>query len=159
MADGFDLELLTWGQGKPIAEIVAGDLRKIGVRASVNAATVNVFQKARGDGKSQTMVTLWDNGGGAPDIDTTATFFYLPGSRNYTDDAELTQLTADGERETDPDKRIAIYRKLFDRVTEEGYGMPLAELPAVLVQSKDLVVDTNHTKPEGFLFNHIAWVK
>jgi hypothetical protein len=27
------------------------------------------------------------------------------------------------------------------------------------VQSKDLVVDTNHTKPEGFLFNHLAWVK
>jgi hypothetical protein len=26
----------------------------------------------------------------APDIDTTATFFYLPGSRNYTNDAELT---------------------------------------------------------------------
>jgi peptide/nickel transport system substrate-binding protein len=159
LADGFDLELLTWGQGRPIAEIVAGDLRKIGVRATVNAATVNVFQKARGDGKAQTMVTLWDNGGGAPDIDTTATFFYLPGSRNYTNDAELTQLTLDGEHENDLAKRTEIYRKLFDKVTDEAYGMPLAELPAVLVQSKDLVVDTNHTKPEGFLFNHLAWVK
>jgi peptide/nickel transport system substrate-binding protein len=159
LGGGFDLELLTLGQARPIAEMVAGDLRKVGVRASVNAATVNVFQKLRGDGKAQTMVTLWDNGGGAPDIDTTATFFYLPGSRNYTDDAELTQLTADGEKETDPDKRIAIYRKLFDRVTEERYGMPLVELPAVLVQSKDLVVDTNHTKPEGFLFNRLSWTK
>jgi peptide/nickel transport system substrate-binding protein len=159
LGDGFDLELLTWGQARPIAEMVAGDLRKIGVRATVNAATVNVFQKLRGDGKAQTMVTLWDNGGGAPDIDTTATFFYLPGSRNYTDDAELTKLTADGEKETDPEKRIAIYRQLFDKVTAERYGMPLVELPAVLVQSKDLVVDTNHTKPEGFLFNRLSWTK
>jgi peptide/nickel transport system substrate-binding protein len=159
LAGGFDLELLTWGQARTISEMVAGDLRKIGVRATVNAATVNVFQRLRGDGKAQTMVTLWDNGGGAPDIDTTATFFYLPGSRNYTDDAELTKWTEDGEREADPEKRAAIYRKLFDKVTAERYGMPLVELPAVLVQSKDLVIDTHHTKPEGFLFNRLAWTK
>jgi peptide/nickel transport system substrate-binding protein len=159
LADGFDLELLTWGQAKVIAEAVAGDLRKIGVRATVNAATVNVFQKTRGDGKAQTQVTLWDNGGGAPDVDNTATFFYLPGSRNYTDDQELTDLTAAGSREMNLDKRIAIYTKLFDKVTAERYGMPLVELPAVLVQSKDLVIDTNHTKPEGFLFNRLSWTK
>lgn len=159
LANGFDLELLTWGQAKVIAEAVAGDLRKIGVRANVNAATVNVFQKLRAEGKSQTMVTLWDNGGGAPNMNSTSTFFYLPGSRNYTNDAELTKWTEEGGREADPEKRLAIYRKLFDKVTEERYGMPLVELPAVLVQSKDLVIDTNHTKPEGFLFNRLAWTK
>jgi peptide/nickel transport system substrate-binding protein len=159
LADGFDLELLTWGQARTIAEMVAGDLRKVGVRATVNAATVNVFQKLRGEGKAQTMVTLWDNGGGAPDINTTAEFFYLPGSRNYTNDDELTKLTAAGERETDLKKREAIYTKLFDRVTEQRYAMPLVELPAVLVASKDLVIDTNHTKPEGFLFTRLSWAK
>ena len=159
LAGGFDLELLTWGQARPIAEIVAGNLREVGVRATVNAATVNVFQKLRGDGKAQTMVTLWDNGGGAPDIDTTASFFYQPSSRNYTGDAELAQWTEEGARETDPEKRIAIYRKLFDKVTAEYYGMPLVELPAILVRSKDLVIDTHHTKPEGFLFNRLSWAK
>jgi peptide/nickel transport system substrate-binding protein len=159
LGGGFDLEILTWGQARTIAEMAAGDLRKIGVRATVNAATVNVFQTLRGEGKAQTMVTLWDNGGGAPDIDTTATFFYLPGSRNYSGDPELTQLTQEGAREPDPEKRADIYRKLFDRVTEERYGMPLVELPSIIVQSKDLVIDTNHTKPEGFLFNRISWVK
>jgi peptide/nickel transport system substrate-binding protein len=159
LGSGFDLELLTWGQAKVIAEAVAGDLRKVGVRATVNAATVNVFQKLRAEGKSQTMVTLWDNGGGAPDVDSTSTFFYLKSSRNYTGDDELTQLTEEGAREPDTQKRIAIYTKLFDRVTDEAYAMPLIELPAVLVQSKDLVIDTNHTKPEGFLFNRLAWTK
>ena len=56
-------------RASPVAEAVAGDLRKIGVRASVERATVNVFQTKRGEGKAQTQVTLWDNGGGAPDID------------------------------------------------------------------------------------------
>jgi peptide/nickel transport system substrate-binding protein len=159
LAGGFDLELLTWGQAKLVAEAVAGDLRKVGVRASVNAATVNVFQKLRGDGKGQTLVTLWDNAGGAPDIDNTATFFYLPGSRNYNRDADLTKWTGDGASEPDPEKRRAIYAGLFDKVTEERYAMPLVELPAVLVQSKDLVIDTNHTKPEGFLFNRLSWTR
>jgi len=36
---------------------------------------------------------------------------------------------------------------------------PLELQGAVLVQSKDLVVDTNHTKPEGFLFNRLSWTK
>jgi peptide/nickel transport system substrate-binding protein len=157
LSGGFDLELLSWGQAKVIAEAVAGDLRKVGVRASVNNATVNVFQTARGDGKAQTQVTLWDNGGGAPDVDTTTQFFYAPSSRNYTGDAELAEWTAEGARELDPQKREAIYKKIFDKVTDERYGMPLAELPAILVVSKDIAVDSNHLKPEGFLLNRLSW--
>jgi peptide/nickel transport system substrate-binding protein len=157
--NGFDLELLTWGQGKPVAEAVAGDLRKVGVKASVNATTVNVFQKARGDGKSQTMITLWDNAGGQPDLDNTTQFFYADSSRNYSQDADLTKWTNDGARELDPKKREEIYKNLFSKVINERYGMPLVELPAILVVSKDLVVDTNHMKPEGFLLNRLSWTK
>ncbi|MCD6074298.1 MAG: hypothetical protein K0Q70_1181, partial [Rhodospirillales bacterium] len=25
------------------------------------------------------------------------------------------------------------------------------------VQNKDLVIDYNHTKPEGFMFNRLSW--
>jgi peptide/nickel transport system substrate-binding protein len=159
LKDGFDLTLLSWGQGIPVAEAVAGDLRKIGVRASVERATVNVFQTKRGDGKAQTQVTLWDNGGGAPDIDNTTQFFYSPSSRNYTNDKLLAQWTDEGAHELDPQKRLAIYKKIFDRVNEERYGMPLLELPAILVAAKDLAVDNNHMKPEGFLINRLSWGK
>jgi peptide/nickel transport system substrate-binding protein len=159
LSGGFDFELLSWGQAKVISEAVAGDLRKIGVRATVNNTTVNVFQTARGEGKAQTQVTLWDNGGGVPDVDTTTQFFYAPSSRNYTDDSELAKWTDEAGSELDPAKREAIYKKLFDKVTSERYGMPLAELPAILVVSKDIVVDSNHMKPEGFLLNRLSWTK
>ena len=158
-ANGFDLELLTWGQTKPVAEAVAGDFRKVGVRATVNATTINTFQKLRGDGKAQTLVTNWDNAGGAPDVDNTATFFYMPSTRNYIEDPELAKWTDDGQHVLDVEKRQDIYRKMFDKVNEERYAMPLVEQPALLVQSKDLVIDTNHTKPEGFLFNRVSWAK
>jgi peptide/nickel transport system substrate-binding protein len=159
LAGGFDLTLLSWGQGIPVAEAVAGDLRKIGVRADVERATINVFQTKRGEGKAQTQVTLWDNGGGAPDVDNTTQFFYAPSSRNYTGDKQLADWTDQAAHELDPQKREAIYKQIFDRVTEERYGMPLVELPSVLVVSKDIAVDNNHMKPEGFLINRLSWTK
>jgi peptide/nickel transport system substrate-binding protein len=157
LGDGFDLQIWTWGPAKDGAEAVAGDLRKIGIRASVNATTINVFQTARGDGKIQMQMTQWDNGGGAPDVDTTTQFFYPPSSRNYINDPELAELTAEGARELDPQKREAIYKKLFDKVTDERYAMPVLEFPAVLVLNKDIAVDSNHMKPEGFLLNRLSW--
>jgi len=159
LAGGFDLALATWGPAKPIAEAVAGDLRKIGVRASVNAMPINVFQTARGEGKLQTMATQWDNAGGAPDIDTTAQFYFPPSSRNYIGDPELAAWTADAARELDPKKREALYAKIFDKANEERYIMPLVEFPAIMVMSKELAVDPNHMKPEGFLMNRLSWVK
>ena len=112
-----------------------------------------------GDGKSQTMITLWDNGGGQPDLDNTTQFFYADSSRNYSADADLTKWTNDGARELDPQKRGEIYQKLFNKVIDERYGMPLVELPALLIVSKDMEVDTNHMKPEGFVLNRLSWAK
>ncbi|HLI22678.1 MAG TPA: ABC transporter substrate-binding protein [Stellaceae bacterium] len=157
LAGGFDLVLSTWGPARPVAEAVAGDFRKIGVRASVNAMPINAFQTARGEGKLQTMVTQWDNGGGVPDIDTTAEFYFPPSTRNYIGDPLLAQMTDDAAKELDPQKREALYAKLFDRVTEEDYMMPLVEFPAIMVLAKDIVVDSNHLKPEGFVFDRLSW--
>jgi peptide/nickel transport system substrate-binding protein len=159
LGSGFDLVISSWGPAKESAEAVAGDLRKVGIRASVNATTINVFQTARGEGKLQLQVTQWDNGGGAPDIDTTAQFYFPPSTRNYINDPELAQWTSEAARELDPEKRNAIYKKLFDKVTAERYAMPLLEFPAVLVLNKDLAVDSNHMKPEGFLINRLSWEK
>ena len=158
LAGGFDLQLLTWGQSRVIAEAVAGDLRKVGVRASVDNATANVFQTARGEGKAQTQVTVWDNGGGAPDVDTTTQFLFASSSRNYLGDQQLAQWTDEAAHELDLAKREPIYKKIFDRVTDERYAMPLVELPAILVARKDIAVDENHMKLEGFLFNRLSWV-
>jgi peptide/nickel transport system substrate-binding protein len=157
LENGFDVELLTWGQARPIAEAVAGDLRKVGVRATVDAGTVNVFQKKRGDGKAQIIVTLWDNGGGQPDVDNTTQFLFADSSRNYAGDPELIKWTDEGQRTLDLKKREDIYRRLFDKVIRERYAMPLVELPAINVHNKDLVIDSNHTKPEGFMFNRLSW--
>ena len=155
--NGFDLEILTWGKSRPVAVAIAGDLRKIGVRATVDAVTVNVFQSKRGDGKAQSMVTSWDNGDGQPDVNTTTDFFFAESNRNYSGDVDLVRWSQEGVAELDLKKREDIYRKLFDKIIRERYGVPVMELPAILAHNKDVVIDANHSKAQGFMLNRLSW--
>lgn len=157
-ANGFDLALTTWGPSRQTAEAVAGQLRKVGIKATVDSLSIGAFVKKRAQGKVQAFVSLWDNGGGTPDVVSTAGFFYGPGSRNYNGDAVLTKLQSDAQSVLDPAKREAMYRQLFDRVTEERYSMPIVPIASVVAHSKDVKLPTCcHKKPEGFIFNLIEW--
>ncbi len=157
--DGFPLELTSWGAVGKIAEAVVGDLRKVGVKASLDHVTYGVYSKKRSAGKLQTLISYWDNAGGQPDIDNTMGFFYLPGVRDYMQDKRLHEMTGLTRAEFDPEKRQALVREAMDRVTENNYLMPLISVPAVVVHSKDVVLHNNHKSPEGYLYNYMEWAK
>jgi len=154
--DGFDLPLLTWGAGKEAAEGIAGMLRKVGIRASVETATFGVFVKKRIDG-AVAIVTLWDNSVGQPDINNTAEFFFMNNSRSYANDPVLNQMVLDGRKELDPVKRGQIYKEMFNKANEEVYVVPLKRIPAILVHRKEVNLMGGHKDPLGFEFNRIAW--
>jgi peptide/nickel transport system substrate-binding protein len=155
--NGFEVSIATWGPSRRIAEAVAGQLRKVGINAKVDASTIGVFVQKRADGKIQMQVSLWDNGVAQPDIESTMSFFYLPSSRDSIGDPLLAQAVEDGRKELDPKKREAIYRAAFDRVTTERYMMPLVPLPATVAHHKDLRLLPGHKSPEGIELNYLAW--
>ena len=155
--NGFDVEITTWGPSRQIAEAVSGQLRKVGINAKVDHLKIGGFVKKRARGKVQMFVSLWDNGGAAPDVDVTAGFFFMKGSRNYMGDAELTASHIAGQVTFDLDKRKAIYQAAFDRVNDQAYMMPLVPLPVVLAHTKDIVVHKSHMHPEGFELNKVSW--
>lgn len=155
--DGFNLEITTWGPSRLAAQAVAGQLRRVGVKAKVAGLTIGAFVKKRAQGKVQTFVSLWDNGGAAPDVDATAGFFFMKGSRNYMGDDMLAKGYHAGQQEFDQKKRDAIYRAAFDRVTTEAYMMPLIPLPVVLAHTKDVKLVGVNKSPEGFYLNMVAW--
>ena len=157
LANGFETSILTWGPPRAVAEAVAGLWRKIGVRAKVNSLPILGFIKARAANRAETMVTLWDNGVGQPDVDTTMGFFFLKGSRNYTRDDRLTNAVLAGRMELDLKKREAIYAKAFDLANTEHYFKPLIPLPAVVVHHKDVKLLGGHKNPKGFELNRITW--
>jgi peptide/nickel transport system substrate-binding protein len=155
---GFDLTITTWGAARPVAEAVAGQLRRIGVNAKIENLTVGGFVTKRAAGQLPAYIVLWDNGGANPDVESTSGFFYEPGSRNYNNDAELADLDEKAKSEMDPKKREAMYQRIFDKVNEQRYSMPITPLGSVLAHSKEVRIPKAGTKkPEGFMFNLLAW--
>ena len=159
LAGGFDVKLTVWGAAKAAAEAAAGYMRKVGIRASVDAVTFGVYNRKRSQSKVQTFVSFWDNGGAQPDVNTTAGFFFLPGARNYNHDKVLSGLVLEGRKIYDVPARTKIYRKIFNRAVTEAYFFPLLSIPAIVVHDKDLVLQGGHKSPKGFLFNRINWKK
>jgi peptide/nickel transport system substrate-binding protein len=158
--NGMDLEILTWAPAKQVAEAVAGDLRKVGIRTSVNSPARNVFTKLRGDGKAHMQVTIWDNSAGQPDIDATARYFFGETPQNYARDPELLNLVEKGRVELDEAKREQIYNRIFGKANEERYMSPIVQAPSLIIHSKDLVFDdANILYTQGFALNRVGWVK
>jgi peptide/nickel transport system substrate-binding protein len=150
--------IAAWGPSRAVAEAVTGQLRRIGVNASVDAMTINAFVGKRQAGELQAFLVLWDNGGGAPDVESTAGFFYEPGDRNYNGDKELSELMEKAQSELDPAKREGLYRSMFDKANERSYSMPISPIPSVIAHSKDVKIPVGGTKkPEGFMFNMLEW--
>lgn len=158
LPNGFNVTVTTWGPSRAVAEAAAGQWRKVGINVTIENLTVPGFVKKRAAGELPAYMVLWDNGGGTPDVDSTAGFFYEPGSRNYNGDAELAKIDDEAQRELDPKKREAMYDRMFSKVNDERYSMPVMPLAAVLAHSKDLKIPTSGTKkPEGFMFNLLEW--
>lgn len=159
LAAGFDVTISATTTTRNVAEAVSGQLRAVGVRANVEASTIGVWLKKRAEGKMQSTVGLWDNAGGAPDAEWTTNFFFLGDSSDYAQDRLLQDWGREGARTMDPIRRRAIYRDLFDRANSEAYAIPVIELPAIIVASKELVFEGDNKKPEGFEFHRIRWTE
>lgn len=156
--DGFNLTITTWGPSRFVAEAAAGQLRKVGINTQIETLTVPGYTQKRAAGQLPAYVVLWDNGGGLPDVESTAGFFYEPGDRNYNQDQELSALQRSGQSVVELEKREEIYRQIFDKATQERYSLPLIPLAAVMAHSKDVKIPEAGTKkPEGFMFNLLEW--
>ncbi len=156
--NGFKFTLGTWGASRPAAEALAGQLLRIGVTVTLDAMALPAFVKKRAAGELTAYAVIWDNSVGAPDIENTAGFFYSPGDRNYNGDEELTKLFIGGQLEFDLAKRIEIYRRLFDKVNNQRYSMPLIPLAGTLIHAKDLKIPApGRSYTEGFTINILEW--
>ncbi len=155
-ADGFDIQLSTFNSTKDMAEVVAGHLRKAGVRASVDALTFVAYRKKQSDGKINSLVSGWSAGGG-PDVSATLNFFFDPGPRDYFQDPKLHELARLGLKTVDQATRKAAVRELMDRTTSEAYAIPVAPIPLVFLHISDLKINNLRYEPFGLLPSDLNW--
>jgi peptide/nickel transport system substrate-binding protein len=154
--NGFDIQITTFNSTKDMAEVVVGQLRKIGIRASVDNQTFVAYRKKQSDGKLNSLVTAWSAGSSA-DVSSTINFFYDPGPRDYYQDPKLQEFAKLGLTTVDPEKRKEAVRQLMDRTTEMAYSYPIAPIPLVFLHIADLKVNNLRYDSYGLQPSDLNW--
>ena len=162
LADGFDVEITTVTHVSKVAEAVAGYLRAVGIRASVNSQTMGGYRSAQADGKINILIQHYSHGGSS-DSSNALEFYYASPARDYAQDDELKGLVRAGFSETDPAARAKITRQAYDLIEKRAYLMPISGNPAVFVHTTDVAIDTSDVGamwvPFGISARSFGWAE
>ena len=114
---------------KQTLELIAQQLKKIGVELNVKAADSGTYAE---DIKDPLKTPLYHSMVGRADLDVIKSQFFTKNRDTLlSDDAELDQLLLNVAGEPDPDARIADSQAVQDYLAEQAYVIPLFEEPQV----------------------------
>ena len=153
---GFDVEITATPGAYDLGEAIAGELRKINVRARVDKVTFIAYRQKQRDGKLQLLVGQWTSGG-VPDASSSIEFYFDKGARDYWRDPLIDQWSVEGAAAADDAKRTAIYKQIFDRANTERYVLPVSTKPDVFVHTRDLTVARGSLSVYGADANELSW--
>ncbi len=154
--NGFETEISALPSAYELADAVAGELRKIGIRASVDKQTFAAFRRKQADNKLHALVAFIPSQA-TLDASSTVSYYFAGGVRDYSGDARMQELNSAGLRETDIEKRKVIYKEMNDRNNELLHVVPLVANPAVYAHTKVLKVNKDMVHPEGFTLHDLSW--
>ena len=157
-ANGFDVAITAReGAGSQIAQIMAGQLRAVGIRASIELETFASYRDKQRDGKLQLLVSGY-GGGGLPDVAQVLNFFFAEDPRNYHGRPEFFDLAKRINLEMDPVKRKQQVSELLDEVTRMHYLVPLTPTSNIYVHSKDVAIRSGWpSNGYGITMSEVSW--
>jgi len=153
--NGFDLQLDVHEPVREIGEAIAGELRKAGIRATVNPMPLNVYVKRRGEGEFTMFLGFYPTSS-QPDTMNMFDFFFGQ-DRDYYKDDILLKIQQDANLEFDDTKRRALYRQGVDRVNEMNYILPFSSLPAAYALRSDVKIMKNRYSATAVYINDLVW--
>jgi len=153
--DGLDLEFFVHAPYKDAAEAAAGQLRKIGVRTTVQPLTISLYFKKRDSGELPLFMAVRPTGS-FPEVLATFDSFFT-GPRDYWKDPLILDAWKKGAIEPDPAKRGEILRPALDRMNTEAYVLPITSVPTVFVTSKSVRVERNLSQTGDITVADFFW--
>ena len=153
--NGFDMQLDVHEPVREIAEAVAGELRKVGIRASVQPMPLAVYVKKRGDGEFTAFMGFYPTSA-QPDTGNILDFFFGQ-DRDYYKDDLLLKAMSEGPAELDEKKRQPMFRAAVDRVNEMNYIVPFSSLPTAYAMSKDVTIAPDVFSYSAVYLNDLVW--
>jgi peptide/nickel transport system substrate-binding protein len=153
--NGVDLRLDVFEPSKQIAEAIAGEVRKVGFRTTVNPLTLGVYVKMRGDGEFTSFVGYYPTST-QPDVANLLDFFFGQ-DRDYWQDDSIHKAMDAGNTEFDTAKRTKLYTASLNKINEKAYILPVSELPLLFASTKEVkVLNNNQSSAESRLGDY-AW--
>ena len=153
--NGFDLVLSAHEPVKYIAEAISGELRKVGIRASIESLPNAAYVRKRGDGEFTAFVGFFP-AGTHPDTQVMLGF-YFEGNRDYWQDQTILKIAADGDTVFDEAARTKLYSTALNMVNEKAYILPVSELPIVWAHNKDIVIKPNPISTAVPILGDYGW--
>lgn len=153
--NGVDLVLDAHDPVRSIAEAIAGELRKVGFRTTVNPMPISVYIKRRGEGELTAFLGFYPTSA-QPDGGSIYNFFF-GAERDYYRDQDLHRAGQAGVKEFDQDKRTAYFREVVDRANRMNYILPISSLPTAYAMSKDVKIVPDAFSYASVYLNDIVW--
>jgi len=153
-ANGFDVTIQAHDPYKDIAVAIAGQLRDIGIRASVQPMTIGLYTKAREEGK----LTMFVGVRPMSTLDTIELMEgFFSGSRDYWHDDLILKALDDAKKISDDAERAKVLTPALDRNITQVYVLPIATTPWVFAHSKEIRIGENQVKAERVNVSDIFW--
>jgi peptide/nickel transport system substrate-binding protein len=154
--NGFDLVIQSRTLARNPAVAIAGQFRAIGIGATVDYRTVIGYRKARDEGILQVAVVDTPVGS-TPDASNPLEQSWGNDSYRLVDDDQIMTWKDEALREFDPEKRAAIYARIFDRINERHYAMPIATWPDGWLLANGLKVTEKTWRRDGVAVQDFTW--
>ncbi|MGI6855885.1 ABC transporter substrate-binding protein [Mesorhizobium sp. 1B3] len=151
--DGFDVILTAPTGSSVLAEAIAGEMRKVGIRAAVEPVTFPAYSRKEAEGSVQMLVHYY----GFEDVSRTVDRFFGASARDYWKDEDIRVWMAEAETTLDLPTREDLYKRIFDRVNENYYVMALTNRPDMFIHTKDLSLPRDTAGSFGLSLYDLRW--
>jgi len=154
-ANGLTLKLNAYAPIKDIAVAVAGDLRKVGIKTTIEPLPLQVYVKRRGAGKFTAFLGKYPTAA-QPDTENLLNFFF-GANRDYYKDPMINGALKAGRTKFVLAERAAAYTPALDQVNKKSYIYPLSEVPVVFAHTKEVEIKTNLTSSGEIRVGDFFW--
>ena len=154
-ATGIDVTIDVYQPFAYFAEALAGELRKVGIRASIQPLPLAVYTKKRGAGELTAFLGSYPTSA-LPMMSNIMDVFFGD-NRDYYSDPLILKALEDGAVEYDSAARDKIYGPAIDRVNEKAYILPISDLPMAWAHSKQVKILPNPLSPLTSRVGDFAW--
>jgi peptide/nickel transport system substrate-binding protein len=135
-ADGFDIDIYAY-RSRPVAEAIIGNLKAIGIRASMRWQQYNSVVKDRREHHAAMVIDDYGSSG-VNDVSGILPFFFAEAADDQSRDPIVTDNVRKANAMYDSAQRTQLYSTALKRIADQAYWAPLFTMPINYVYSSSL---------------------